>query len=76
MENLNRRFKVVFAGLHNVLKVRYERKGSTGAANIKNPIDIYDIFEDEKKIATLYISPYNKKNSTNAPKGFNLVKLP
>ena len=60
----------------NGIKVRYERKGSTGAANIKNPIDIYDIFEDEKKIATLYISPYNKKNSTIAPKGFKLIHLP
>lgn len=58
------------------IKVRYERLGSTGAANIKNPIDIYDIYDEEKKIATLYLSPYNKKNSTIAPKGFKLVQLP
>lgn len=60
----------------NGIKVRYERRGSTGTANIKNPIDIYDIFEEEKKIATLYISPYNKKNSTTAPRGFKLMQLP
>jgi hypothetical protein len=60
----------------NDIKVRYERRGHTRTNNIKNPIDIYDIFEEEKKIATLYISPYNKKNSTVAPKGFKLVFLP
>ena len=60
----------------NDIKVRYERRGSTGAANIKNPIDIYDIFEEENKIATLYISPYNKKDSAIAPKGFKLIQLP
>lgn len=60
----------------NGIKVRYERRGSTGTANIKNPIDIYEIFDEEKKIATLYISPYNKKNSTKAPKGFKLIQLP
>ena len=60
----------------NGVKVRYERSGSTGAANIKNPIDIYDIYEEDEKIATLYISPYNKKNSSVAPKGFKLVSVP
>jgi hypothetical protein len=58
------------------IKVRYECRGSTRASNIKNPIDIYDIYDEEKKIAILYISPYNKKNSTLAPKGFKLVQLP
>jgi len=60
----------------NDIKVRYERRGHTRTNNIKNPIDIYEIFDEEKKIATLYISPYNKKNSTVAPKGFKLVFLP
>lgn len=60
----------------NGIKIRHERQGSTGANNIANPIDIYDIFEDEKKIATLYISPYNKKNSAIAPRGFKLAQLP
>ena len=54
------------------VKVRYERLGSTGAENINNPIDIYNIFKGEEKVATLYISPYNKKNSAKAPIGFKL----
>ena len=58
------------------IKVRYERKGSTRAKNIKNPIDVYDIFNGEELIATIYISPYNKKNSELAPKGFKLEGLP
>jgi hypothetical protein len=57
------------------VKIRYERLGSTRAENINYPIDIYNIFRGEEKIATLYISPYNKKNSGIAPKGFNLLKL-
>ncbi len=57
-------------------KVRYERKGSTGAGNIENPIDIYDIFNGDEFIATLFISPYHKKNSDLAPKGFKLIHMP
>lgn len=57
-------------------KVHYERFGSTGAPNIENPIDIYEISVDGQKITTLYISPYNKKNSERPPKGFKLVALP
>lgn len=56
-------------------KVRYERLGSTHAENINCPVDIYNIFDGEIKIATLYISPYNKKNSSLAPKGFKLETL-
>lgn len=56
-------------------KVRYERKGSTRASNIKNLIDIYDIYDEDEKIATLYINPYNKKNSIISPRGFKLVQL-
>jgi len=55
-------------------KVSYERKGSTGANNIENPIDIYDIFDGEDFITTLYISPYHKRNSDLAPKGFKLIR--
>lgn len=58
------------------VKVRYERKGSTGANNIENPIDIYDIFKGDEFITTLFISPYHKKNSDLAPKGFKLIHLP
>ncbi|MCD4768584.1 MAG: hypothetical protein K8R35_00250 [Bacteroidales bacterium] len=56
-------------------KVEYEREGSTEAKNIDNPIDIYNISIDGEKIATLYISPYHKKNSERAPKGFKLGTL-
>jgi hypothetical protein len=59
----------------NDIKVKYERVGSTGARNIEHPIDIYNIFNGDKKIATLYISPYHKKNSSLAPKGFKLIQL-
>jgi hypothetical protein len=58
------------------IKVRYERRGSGHAKNIKNPIDIYDIYNGEEKIATLYISPYNKKNSKAVPRGFKLADMP
>ena len=57
-------------------KVSYERKGSTGAHNIENPIDIYDIFNGDDFITTLYISPYHKRNSDLAPKGFKLIRMP
>ena len=55
------------------VKVRYERKGSTGAKNIQNPIDIYEIYNGDEMIATLYISPYHNKNSEKAPEGFKLA---
>jgi len=58
----------------NDIKVKYERVGSTGSINIEHPVDIYNIFEDDKKIATLYISPYHKKNSDLAPKGFKIAQ--
>lgn len=51
-------------------KVQFERLGSTGASNIHNPIDAYDIFAKGNKVATLYLSPYNLKNSKIPPRGF------
>jgi hypothetical protein len=54
-------------------KVQYERIGSTGAPNIDRPIDAYQITNNGQVITTLYISPYNKKNSGRAPKGFKLL---
>lgn len=54
-------------------EIRYERLGSGGAENIDGPIDIYDIFCGSEKIATLYIHPYNRKDSEKAPKGFKLI---
>lgn len=50
--------------------IEYKRRGSTRTENIDSPIDIYDISANNEHIATLYISPYNKKNSEIAPEGF------
>ena len=54
-------------------RVKYERVGSTQAQNIDYPIDAYKITVNNIEIATLYISPYHKKNSNKAPKGFKLA---
>lgn len=56
-------------------KVEYERLGSTSTPNIEDLIDIYRISIDGKEIATLYISPSNKKNSERPPRGFKLSTL-
>ena len=58
------------------VKVGYERIGSMQAPNIPSIIDGYRIFANGKKIATLYICPYNKKNSEKAPRGFKLQMKP
>ena len=55
------------------VKVTYKRIGSMRAPNIPSIIDGYTIFAKGKEIATLYICPYNKKNSEKAPKGFQLA---
>jgi hypothetical protein len=55
-------------------RIMYERTGSIFESNIiKSPVDAYKIMVDNVEIATLYISPYHKKNSQKAPKGFKLV---
>jgi hypothetical protein len=52
-------------------KITWERIGSFGSGNIDNPIDGYAIFDKARKqIATVYISPYHKKISSKAPRGF------
>jgi len=55
------------------VKVTYQRIGSMRAPNISSIIDGYTIFAKGEEIATLYICPYNKKNSERAPKGFKLI---
>ena len=50
--------------------ITYKRSGSTGTQNIKAIIDVYEVFCQDQQIVTLYICPYNKKNSNRAPKGF------
>ncbi|MEK0336854.1 MAG: hypothetical protein QQN41_05395 [Nitrosopumilus sp.] len=57
------------------VKVEYKRIGSTRAANINHPIDIYDIRGDGEHICKLHLSPYYKENSANAPQGFRLIRF-
>ncbi|MBS9773781.1 MAG: hypothetical protein KGV59_01310 [Tenacibaculum sp.] len=54
-------------------KLTYDRIGSMNAPNIEQIIDAYNLYLDNKKIATIYICPYNKKTSSKAPKGLKLV---
>ena len=55
-------------------KVSYKRICSVGSEFISQPIDLYEIFHpDGQKLAELFISPYQKRNSGKAPKGFVLT---
>jgi hypothetical protein len=56
-------------------KVVYEREGSLTSPAIEHPIDAYFISHpDGTRLATLYFSPYHKRNSEKAPRGFILLK--
>ena len=55
-------------------KIEYNRVGQVSAPNIISIIDEYDIFLEDKKIASIYLCPYNKKNSVRAPKNFKLYQ--
>lgn len=53
------------------LKIKWHRLGSGGADNIDNPIDIYNISDENGKAReTIYISPYHPSTSNKAPKGY------
>lgn len=53
--------------------IRWERVGSFGAPNIKNPIDGYSIMDKNgTELCVIYISPYQNIISKKAPKGFYL----
>ena len=55
-------------------KVNNRRIGSQTVDNIDKHIDSYLItHENGDDIATIYISPYQAKNSKKAPKGLNLI---
>lgn len=56
-------------------KVQYERLGSTTAPNLDYPVNIYEVFKNGEKIATLYLTTRNNKNSEKAPKGFKLSAI-
>jgi hypothetical protein len=53
--------------------LRYRRTGSTEVANIKKPVDEYEIFNIKgDTVGFIYISPYHLKTSTKAPKGYRI----
>jgi len=56
-------------------KIKYARIGADTASNIEMPVDIYEIYVNEKVITTLYISAYNHKNSKQVPKNFKLTEI-
>lgn len=54
-------------------KVTYRRQGSFGSKVSSHPVDGYDISHpDGRMLATIYISPYQKRISGKAPRGFTL----
>src|ERR1700730_11103645 len=56
-------------------KVAYERLGSTQSAVSPHPVDIYEVSHPSgRKVATLYISPYQKRISGRAPRAFMLAE--
>ncbi|TXL82049.1 hypothetical protein FHP25_03020 [Vineibacter terrae] len=55
-------------------KVVYERAFSVVSDTVAYPVDAYEISHPNGgKLATLYISPYQKRISGKAPSGFKLV---
>ena len=51
--------------------IHYERVGSEISPVSDNPVDVYTVSDtDGRQVAVLYLSPYNKRNSAKAPKGF------
>jgi hypothetical protein len=54
-----------------------ERVGSMRADNIKDVIDCYMIYKKTagQKLCKLYLCPYSKKTSSQAPEGFVLVNF-
>lgn len=52
--------------------ISFNRIGSGTAPNIKNPIDVYEIFINNNFYKKLYLCPYHKKTSKKVPKGFKV----
>lgn len=59
----------------NGIKVTYNRIGSFSSPISDKPVDGYEIFSNDEKIAVLYIDPYNKKNSNKAPRNFKIISF-
>jgi hypothetical protein len=54
-------------------KVQYRRIRSISSQVSPNPIDMYELGHPiGRSLGTIYISPYHKRNSEKAPKGFTL----
>lgn len=57
-------------------KVVYERVGSVSSDVSTRPVDAYELSHPNgKKLATIFISPYQKRISNKAPKGFKLADI-
>ncbi|MCX4156645.1 MULTISPECIES: hypothetical protein [Paraburkholderia] len=55
------------------VKVDYKRIGSMSSDASAHPVDAYEISHPNgEKLATIFISPYQKRISNRAPKGFKL----
>ena len=51
------------------------RRGSTVDDAIERPIDVYDVRNEAgAPLATLFVSPYHRRNSALAPDGFRLAE--
>ena len=58
-------------------KVVYKRRCSLSCEVSNRPIDAYDIFHpDGRHLTTLYVSPYQLRNSHKAPSGLHLIEPP
>lgn len=56
-------------------KVVYERAGSVASGVSPHPVDAYEVSHPNgPKLATLFISPYQKRISGKAPRGFKLAE--
>lgn len=49
--------------------IQYNRLGSMAINGIAGPVDIYDIYVDQKKYMKICLCLYGKENSVKAPKG-------
>lgn len=60
---------------HEGTKVVHERAGSVDSDVSPHPVDAYEISHPNgRRVATLYISPYQTRISGKAPSGFKLAE--
>jgi hypothetical protein len=56
--------------------INYVRRGSTIPVSGGHPVDIYTISDVRGQfLATIYVSPYHRRNSQRAPEGFQIADL-